>query len=105
MNSDREIFDFCNRAIFFDYNNPEYIEEFNMIRKYIIYRFHEIIPINRIVFVLSIIDVMILKIFNGEIDNILDNLHDIRENIIYMISFEKTVRDDKEILSDLDEDD
>ena len=33
---------------------------------------------------------MILKIFNNEIDNILDNLHDLRENILYMISFEKT---------------
>ena len=33
---------------------------------------------------------MILKIFNNEIDNILFNLHDLRENVLYMISFEKT---------------
>ena len=90
MNSDKEIFDFCNRAIFFDYNSIECTVELNKIRKYIINRFHEIIPISRILFVLSIIDEMILKIFNCEIDNILDNLHDLRENILYMISFEKT---------------
>ena len=39
---------------------------------------------------------MILKIFNNEIDNILNNVHDLRENIIYMISFEKTAKEDIE---------
>ena len=96
MSSDKEILNFCNRAIFFDYNTPECMEEFNKVRKYIINRFHETIPISRIIFVLSIIDEMILKLFNNEIDNILNNVHDLRENILYMISFEKTVRDEED---------
>ena len=103
MNSDREIFDFCNRAIFFDYNSPKCIEEFNKLRKYLINRFHETIPISRILFVLSIIDEMILKVFNKEIDNILNNLHDIRENILYMLSFEVTSKNELEIIFELEE--
>ena len=90
MHTDKEIFDYCNRAIFYDYNSIECTVELNKIRKNIINRFYESIPTSRILFTLSIIDEMILKIFNNEIDNILDNLHDLRENILYMISFEKT---------------
>ena len=89
---------------FLNYKNQGCIEEFNIVRKYIINRFHEIIPISRIIFILPIIDEIILKIFNNEIDNILNNLHDFRENILYMISFEKTVKDENEIDSDLDDD-
>ena len=99
MNSDKEIFDFCNRAIFFDYNNHKCIEEFNRVRKYIIKRFHETIPYSRIIIVLSIIDEMLLKIFNNEIDNILNDIHNLRENFMCMISFEKTVEEE---LSDED---
>ena len=90
MKTIKDILDFCNKAIFFDYKNLEYIEDLNQVRKFIINRFHETIPDSRIIFVLSIIDEMILKIFNNEIDNILKDIHNLRENIMYMISFEKT---------------
>ena len=40
---------------------------------------------------------MILKIFSGEIDNILNYIHDIRENVIYMFSFEVTIKNEYEI--------
>ena len=95
MNSDREFFDFCNKAIFFDYKNQECIDEFNQIRKIIINRFHETIPHSRILYVLSVIDDIILNIFSNEIDNILKDIHNLRENIIYMLSFEKTVNDEE----------
>ena len=90
MKTIKIILDFCNRAIFFDYNNPGCIEDFNQVRKFIINRFHKTIPDSRIIFVLSIIDEMLLKIFNNEIDDILNDIHNLRENIMYMISFEKT---------------
>ena len=44
---------------------------------------------------LFIIDDIILKINNADIENILDDVHSLRENILYMLSFEKTVRDEK----------
>ena len=83
------IINFCNKAIFFDYSNQEIISEFNQVRKFIINRFHETIPNSRILISLSIIDEIILKIFNKEIENILRDIHDFRENILYMLSFEK----------------
>ena len=96
MENDREIFNFFNKAIFYDYKNLEGLNEFNIVRKYIINRFYETILVSRILFALSIIDVLILKIFNIDIDDILNNVHDLRENIIYMISFEKTAKEDIE---------
>ena len=104
MKTIKDILDFCNRAIFFDYNNPGCIEDFNSVRKFIINRFHESIPDSRIIFNLSIIDEMLLKIFNNEIDSILNDIHNLRENMMYMISFEKTVNDEKEFESESDED-
>ena len=47
---------------------------------------------------------MILKIFSGEIDNILNHVHDIKENVIYMYSFEVTAKNELEILSESEED-
>ena len=39
---------------------------------------------------------MILKINNNLIENIFENIHDLRENIIYMLEFEKLVRDEQQ---------
>ena len=45
---------------------------------------------------LSIIDDIFLKIHVKEIENILENLHDLRENILYMLGFEKLVNDEQQ---------
>ena len=92
-----EILNFCNTAIFFDFNNRGVVREFNQIRKLIINRFHETIPCSRIIVTLAIIDKMILKVFNNDIDDILRDIQDLRENIIYMFSFEKTVKEENEL--------
>ena len=92
-----EILNFCNTAIFFDFNNMGIEREFNQIRKLIINRFHESIPISRIIITLSIIDKIILKIFNNDINEIIRDIHDLRENIIYMLSFERTVKEENEL--------
>ena len=43
---------------------------------------------------LSIIDDIILKINDDDdIENIFDNIHDLRENILYLLSFEKLIKD------------
>ena len=95
MKSIKDILDICNRAIFFDYKNLGCIEDFNAVLKFIINRFHQSIPHDRIIIVLSIFDEMLLKIYNNETDNILRDIHNLRENIIHMISFEKTVKDEQ----------
>ena len=69
------------------------IEELNKVRKCAINTFHEIIPVSRFLVALSIIDDMILKIIDNDIKNILDNLHDLRDNILYMISFERDIKE------------
>ena len=36
---------------------------------------------------------LILKITNNDIKNILDDVHNLREQILYMLSFEKTAKE------------
>ena len=67
------------------------------MRKCIINSFYNTIPHTRILVSLSIIDDIILKIHDSEIENILENIHDLRENILYMITFEKFNKDDQEV--------
>ena len=42
---------------------------------------------------LSIIGDIVLKINDNDMENIIDNTHDLRENILYMLSFEKLIKD------------
>ena len=68
----------------------------NQVRKCIISNFHETIPHTRILVSLSKIDDIILKINDNDIENIIEKIHDLRENILYMLSFEKQVRDEQQ---------
>ena len=61
--------------------------------KYITKSFHETIPNTTIIATLSIIDDIILKIHDNDIENIIENIHALRENILYILSFEKLFRD------------
>ena len=66
------------------------------MRKCINNNFHGTIPITRILVALSIIDVVILKINNNDIQNVIENIDDLGENVLYMVSFEKVIREDKD---------
>ena len=44
---------------------------------------------------LSIIDDIVLKIICGEIEDIHEKIDDLKEIILYMLSFEKLVRDEQ----------
>ena len=68
----------------------------NQVRKCIFTNFYKTIPYIRILVSLSIIDDIILKINSNEIENLLENIHDLRESILYMFSFEKVVRDEEQ---------
>ena len=63
------------------------------MRKYIINSFYKTIPNTTLLTSLSTIDDTILKINDNDIENFIDNLQDLRENILYMLSFEKLIKD------------
>ena len=68
----------------------------NQVRKCIINIFHKTIPHTRILVSLSIFDDINLKNNNNDIEDIIENIHDLRENILYMLSFEKLARDEQQ---------
>ena len=104
METIKGILSFCNAAVFYDYTNVGITCELNQVRKCIINIFYKTVPHSRIPVSLSIIDDIILKIHDSDIENIIENIHDLRENILYMLSFEKLIRGeqqtDRPILND-----
>ena len=67
----------------------------NQVRKYIFNSFYKTIPHTRILVGLSIIDDIISKINENDTEHIIENIHDLRENILYMLSFEELNRDEQ----------
>ena len=93
METVKDILNFCNHALFYDCENIGIAEELNQVRKYIIRSFYKTVPPTTIIATLSIIDDIILKIHDSDIENFIENIHDLRENILYMHSFEKLIKD------------
>ena len=91
METTKDLLNFSNDAVFYDYKNIGIICELNPVRTFIIKRFYKTIPYTRILVSLSIIDDIFLKIISGDIEKILDDVHNLRENILYMLSCEKTI--------------
>ena len=94
METIKDLLNSCNAAVFYDYTDIGITCEKNQVRKCIINSFFKTIPDSRIRVSLSIIDDIILKINNNDIEDVIENLHDLRENILYMLSFEKFIRDE-----------
>ena len=76
----------------------------NQVCKCKVNSFNKTIPYSRKRVSLSIIDDIISKTKNNGCENVFENIHDLRENILYMLAFEKLVRDeqqtDRPILND-----
>ena len=90
MDTIKEILNISNELHWCDYEN---ISELNTLRKYLIDYFYDTIPQERLLISLHIIDNIILKIYdNKEVNNVIFKL---REEILYMLSFEKVVKDDQ----------
>ena len=79
--------------MFYGYKNIRIICELNPVRTFINNRLNEAIPFTRIFVGLSIIDNMLLKIGHNDIEKILEDIHKLREQILYMLSFEKTAKE------------
>ena len=96
MTTVKDILNFCNAAVFYDYTDIRITSEMNQVRKYIINSFYKSIPDSRIRLSLSIIDDISLKNNNNDIEDIIENIHDVRENTLYMLSFEQLLRDEQQ---------
>ena len=93
METIKDLINFCNHALFYDHENIGDAEEVNQVRIYIIKSFHKTIPHTTIIATLSINDDIVLKIHDNDFEIIIENIHDLRENILYMLSFEKLIKD------------
>ena len=70
----------------------------NQVRKFIVDIFYRTIPHSSNLVWLSIVDDIILKIHDNDIKNIIESIHDLRENISYMLAFEKLPRDEQQTI-------
>ena len=88
METIKNILYFCYAAVFCDYTNIGITCELNQVRKCIIISFYKTIPDSRIRVSLSIMDDIVFKINCNDIENILENVHDSRGKILYMLAYE-----------------
>ena len=72
-----------------------FVEELSQMNKSVIINFHKTIPISRILVSLSIIDDIFLKILVDVVENIIDKIRELKENILYMLSFEILIREEE----------
>ena len=100
METVKQILKFCIATFFYNYKYIGITCELNQERKCIINSFYKTIADSRIRVSLSIIDDIILKRNNNDIQDNIENIHDLRENILYMLSFEKLIRDEQQTDSD-----
>ena len=96
METVKDILNFCKAAVFYDYTDIGIICELNQVRKCIISSSYKTIPYSRIRVSLSIIDDIILNNNNNDIEDNIENFHDLREKILYRLSFEKLIRDEQQ---------
>ena len=76
MKTVNDFLNFCDAAIFNDYKNIVINRELNQARKGIINNFHETILVSRMRVTLFIIDELVLKINNNDIEKIIENIDD-----------------------------
>ena len=103
MESAKGIFKLFNEFIFFDHSEGGVDVTVNVLRKYIVNRFHNTIPPSRILTSLSLIDDKISKLRVKNLEKIQDDTSSVRENVLYMVSFERFVEDNP--AGDNDDDD
>ena len=89
MKTIEDMMSFCSAAVLFDHEKEGIIEEFDLLRSCIIKNFRTRTPAKKVLVSLAIIDEIILKISDHDDDNIIGNINDLRQYILYMRSFMK----------------
>ena len=95
METVKNVLNFCNAAIIFDQKNIGVFEELNQTRNCTNNMFHQTIFVSRILILLSISEDIVLKNNNNDIENIVETIRDLRSNVLYMLSFEKVIREEQ----------
>ena len=85
------MFLFFNVFIFPDHSVFGSDVKVNDLRKYVINRVFITIPPSRILKTLSLTDDVFLKLHDKNLEGIQDDMYSVRENVMYMLSFEKFV--------------
>ena len=93
METNKDMFEFFNKFIFLDLSEGV-AEEINIVRKYVINRFHKTVPASRMLTVLSLIDDIILKLYNKDLEGIQNDMYNLRVNVLYMLSWERFAKKD-----------
>ena len=88
MESDKDMFKVFNEFIFLDQSDGCVDVKINVLRNYIINRFHNTIPQTRKITTLSLIDDIVLKLHDKNLEGIQDDMYSVRENVMYMLFFE-----------------
>ena len=96
METIKDILNFCNAAVFYDYTNIGNTCELNRVRKCMTNTFYKTIPHTRVLVSLSIIDDINLKINKKDKEDIIENIHHSRENLLFMLLFEKVIGDEQQ---------
>ena len=104
MENDKDMFKFFNEFIFFDLSKIGVDVKVNGLRNYLINIFHQTIPPSRILKTPSLIDDIIIKLHDKNLEGIQDDMYSVRENVMYMLSFEKFV-DENPVCDEVDDDD
>ena len=95
MTTIKDISKSCKAAVFYDYKIIGIIEEINQARRFIFNNFHETIHVSRTLITLSIIDVVILKINDINIENVIETIQDSEKKILSMLSSVKVIREEE----------
>ena len=77
--------------IFLDHSEGGIDVNVNILRKYIVNRLDKAVPASRILITLSLIDDNFSKLPYKYLEGIQDDMYSVRENVLYMLSFEKLV--------------
>ena len=85
MESVKNLLNFRNAAVFYDYKNVGNTCELSHVRKCIINSFYKTFPHSRSFACLSIVDDVILKFNTEDIEKNIEKIHELREKILYML--------------------
>ena len=91
MENDKGMFKFFKEFIFLNDLEVGVDVKINVLRKCIKNRFHESVPSSRILTTLSLLDYVILKVYDKNLEGIQDDMYSKREIVLYMLSFENFV--------------
>ena len=93
MENDRDMFKFFNEFFFLDHLEVGIDVNVNVLRRFVIIRFHETLPFCRKTTTPSLLDDVLLKLCDKNLKGKQDDMYTVRENVLYTLSFENFVDD------------